>query len=88
MRTPERGSVSSVARQGVSEIKGAERWSYGAFEHGQERGPIRVQLVRDDGASAEFAVPDFVNDPEDVRQIALVVIGALEKWEDVEGLGG
>jgi hypothetical protein len=74
--------------EGVSEIQGAERWSYGAFDHDQERGPLRVELRRDDGASAQFSVPDFVNDPEDIRQIALVVIGALEKWEDVEGLGG
>ncbi len=25
---------------------------------------------------------------QDLRQIAIVVIGALEKWEDVQGLGG
>lgn len=79
--------MSSVNPEGVSPIKGADRWSYGAFEHGQERGPIKIQLVRDDGTSAELSVPDFVNDPEDVRQIALVVIGALEKWERVQGLG-
>ena len=76
-----------MTRGGVSDIKGAERWSYGAIEHGHERGPISVNLVRDDGASAEFNVPDFVNDPEDVREIALIVIRALEKWEDVKGMG-
>jgi hypothetical protein len=32
-------------------------------------------------------VPDFVNDPEDLRQIAIVVINAREKWDDVKGLG-
>jgi hypothetical protein len=37
---------------------------------------------------AEFDVPDFVNDPLDLRRVALVVIGALEKWEKVEGLEG
>lgn len=72
----------------VSQIKGAEGWSYGAFDHGHERGPIRIELLREDGKSAEFAVPDFVNDPEDLRQIALVVIGAFEKWGDVQGVGG
>ena len=77
-----------MSDQAVSPIKGAERWSYGAFEHAGDRGPIKIRVVRDDGAAAEFTVPDFVNAPEDVRQIALVVIGALEKWEDVEGLGG
>jgi hypothetical protein len=43
-------------------------------------------LVRDDGLSAEFTVPDFVQDPDDLRQIALVVINAREKWDDVKGL--
>jgi hypothetical protein len=76
-----------MSEEAVSPIKGAEGWSYGPFEHGNERGPIKVQLVRDDGAEAEFSVPDFVNDPEDLRQIALVVIGAYEKWGDVQGLG-
>jgi hypothetical protein len=74
--------------RGVSRIEGTERWSYGAFDHDNERGPIRIELLRDDGTSAEFTVPDFVNAPQDLRQIAIVVIGALEKWEDVQGLGG
>jgi hypothetical protein len=72
----------------VSPVKGAEGWSYGPLEHGYERGPMKVQLAREDGATAEFLVPDFVNDPEDIRAIALVVIGAYEKWGDVQGLGG
>jgi hypothetical protein len=33
-------------------------------------------------------VPDFVADPEDLRRIATVVIGAIEKWEEVKGVGG
>lgn len=72
----------------VSQIEGADGWSYGPFEHGQERGPMRVELIRKDGTTAEFTVPDFVNAPEDIREIALVVIGALEKWDRVKGLGG
>jgi hypothetical protein len=77
-----------VDRQEVSSIPGAERWSYGAFAHAEGGDPIIVPLLREDGASAEFTVPDFVNDPEDLRQIALIVIGALEKWDKVKGLGG
>jgi len=33
-------------------------------------------------------VPEFVADPEGLRRIATIVIRALEKWEDVEGVGG
>jgi hypothetical protein len=32
-------------------------------------------------------VPDFVSDPQDLRAIAAIVAGALEKWEQVKGLG-
>lgn len=81
------GTVWEMSEEAVSPIEGAEHWSYGPFEHGNERGPMKIQLVRDDGLEAEFTVPDFVNDPDDLRQIALIVINAREKWDDVEGLG-
>jgi hypothetical protein len=76
-----------VEHQQVSQIPAAENWSYGGFRHDQERGSISVPLVRDDGKPAEMTVPDLVDDPEDVREIAIDVIGALEKWEGVQGLG-
>lgn len=44
-------------------------------------------MVRDDGESAEFTVPKFVEDPEDLRAIVMVVIEAFEKWEAVQELG-
>jgi hypothetical protein len=71
----------------VTEIPGVERWSYGAFQEDRERGSRTIPLRRDDGKDAQFTVPNFVADPEDLRRIATVVIGALEKWEDVKGLG-
>ena len=77
-----------MERDEVIGIPGAERWSYGAFQQDHERESLTIPLRRDDGKSAEFTVPTFVNDPEDLRRIASVVIGALEKWEQVEGLGG
>jgi hypothetical protein len=76
-----------VESRQVSPIPGAERWSYGSFQEDRDRRSTTVPLVRDDGESAEFTVPEFVADPQDLRQIALVVIGAFEKWEKVEGLG-
>jgi hypothetical protein len=81
------GSVVSVEHKRVSEIPGVGRWSYGTFQEDHERGSRTVPLHRDDGKSAEFTVPDFVANPEDLRSIATVVIGALEKWESVKGLG-
>jgi hypothetical protein len=76
-----------VESQQVSQVPGAERWSYGGFRQDRERRSITVPLTRDDGKSTEFTVPDFVNDPEDLRATAMVVIRALEKWETVQGLG-
>jgi hypothetical protein len=73
---------------GVSQIPGVERWSYGAFRQDHDSESITVPVVRDDGGSAEFTVPKFVEDPADLRAIATVVIQAFEKWEAVEGLGG
>ena len=72
----------------VSQIPGVEGWSYGAFRQDHETESISVPVVRDDdGGSAEFTVPKYVEDPEDLRSIASVVIGAFEKWEAVQGLG-
>jgi len=71
---------------GVSQIPGVERWSYGAFRQDHDSESITVPVVRDDGGSAEFTVPKFVEDPADLRAIATVVIQAFEKWEAVEGL--
>jgi hypothetical protein len=71
----------------VSPIPGVEHWSYGAYGQDHESETITVPLVRDDGESAEFTVPKFVEDPGDLRAIATVVVEAFEKWEAVQGLG-
>jgi hypothetical protein len=76
-----------VEDPGVIQIPGVDGWSYGAFGQDHESRSITVPVVRDDGESAGFTVPKFVENPEDLRSIAIVVIGALEKWEAVQGLG-
>jgi hypothetical protein len=68
-----------VEGHGVSPVPGFERWSYGASRQDHESESIRVPVVRDDGGSAEFTVPKFVEDPADLRSIAMVVIEAFEK---------
>jgi hypothetical protein len=71
----------------ISSVPDLPGWSYGAFARDEPRGNIRVPLVREDGKTVSFTVPDFVNDPADLGRIAAVVAGAVEKWERVEGLG-
>jgi hypothetical protein len=47
-----------------------------------------VPLVRDDGTTAAFTVPDFVSEPQDLQAIAEIVIAACERWENRQGVGG
>jgi len=72
----------------ISSVPDVPGWGYGAFARDEQGGCIRIPLVRDDGKTVSFTVPDFVNDPADLARIAAVVAGAVDKWERVEGLGG
>jgi hypothetical protein len=72
----------------VSAVPGTARWSYGAFEFDRGTGRRTVPLVRDDGAAAAFAVPEFVSEPRDLDAVARIVIAAYERWEDRQGVGG
>jgi hypothetical protein len=77
-----------VSGRGISQIPGAEGWSYGAFAHDEASGLIRIPVIREaDGKEASFALPDFVNDAEEIATVARVVAAAVERWERVEGLG-
>jgi hypothetical protein len=71
----------------VTSIPGADGWAYGPFRHEYEGDALHVPLIHDGEEVAEFAVPQFVQDPEDVRGVALLVIGAWNKWQSVKGLG-
>ena len=74
--------------EGVSPVPGAERWSVGAFEFERETGRRTGPLVRDDGTDAWFAIPEFVSEPRDLEAMAHIVIGACERWENRQGVGG
>jgi hypothetical protein len=71
----------------ISAVPDVPGWNYGTFAHDEPGGSITVPLVREDGKTASFTVPDFVNDPADLARVAAVVAGAVDKWERVEGLG-
>ena len=72
----------------ISPVAGAEHWSYGAFVFDREAGRRTVPLVRDDGTTAAFAIPEFVSEPRDLAAIAQIVIAACERWENRQGVGG
>ena len=75
-----------MERQQVSQLPGAEGCSYGGFRQDHESESISVPSIRQDGRS-EFTGPEIVNDPADLRDIAVVAIAAPEKWEGLKGLG-
>jgi hypothetical protein len=77
-----------VATDPVSPVPGVKGWSYGSFDSDQARDSRTVPLVRDDGVSAAFSVPEFVSEPGDLRAIAHIVIAACERWEKRQGVGG
>ena len=72
----------------ITPVPGAEHWSYGAFDFDSETGRRTVPLVRDDGTTAEFTVPELVSEPRDLQEIAHIVIAACERWENRQGVGG
>ena len=77
-----------MSDDGVSDVPGATGWRYEGFRHDEPTGLVHVPVRRlSDGKRAEFALPDFVNDPADIAAVAAVVIDAIQRWEAVEGLG-
>jgi len=83
-----RTGYSDIVTDPVSVVPGTERWSYGPFEFDPETGRRKVPLVRDDGTTAAFTVPEFVSEPADLQAIADIVIAACERWENRQGVGG
>ena len=77
-----------VVTDAISAVPGADHWSYGPFEFDHETGRRTVPLVRDDGTTAAFTIPEFVSEPGDLQAIAHIVIAACERWENREGVGG
>jgi hypothetical protein len=73
--------------RGVSTIRGAAGWEFGPIAHAAEADLLRIPLVRQDGKSAVIQLPALITDGEVIRQVAVIVIAALERIEDREGLG-
>jgi hypothetical protein len=70
------------------EVPGIDGWSYLPFEIDDERDQRVIGVVRDsDGAEAKFSLPTFVEHGDDIAAVAIAVIRARERWEDLSGLG-
>jgi hypothetical protein len=70
------------------EVPGVDGWSYLPFDVDRDREQRVIRAVRDeDGAQVEFSVPLFVEHGDDIASVAIAVIRARERWEELQGLG-
>jgi hypothetical protein len=84
---PGKGYVSIVTDD-LRPVAGSQGWSYASMRFDPQQDSRTVALVRDDGTQAEFTVPEFVNEPLDLRAIAQIVIASCERWQNRQGVGG
>ncbi|MDQ6841350.1 MAG: hypothetical protein M3025_02860 [Actinomycetota bacterium] len=69
-------------------VAGADGWFYLPFERDEETKEHRIKLVREDGEEVQMTLPSFVEQGDELGEIALLVIRARERWRDLKGLGG
>jgi hypothetical protein len=81
--------ASPVDDQGRIAVAGVEGWRYLPFERDDATGEHRITLVRDeDGEEVRFTLPSFVEQGDELGEIALLVIRARLRWRELKGLGG
>ncbi len=81
--------ASPVDDEGRIAVAGADGWRYLPFERDDATGEHRITLVRDtDGEEVQFTLPAFVEQGDELGEIALLVIRARERWRELKGLGG
>ena len=70
-------------------MAGADGWRYLPFERDEATGEHRITLVREsDGEEVAFTLPSFVEQGDELGEIALLVIRARSRWRELKGLGG
>jgi hypothetical protein len=81
--------ASPVDDEGRIPVAGTEGWRYEPFERDDATGEHRITLVREaDGEEVAFTLPAFVEQGDELGQIALLVIQARQRWRELKGLGG
>jgi hypothetical protein len=81
--------ASPVDEHGRTPVAGADGWLYLPFERDEATGQHRITLVREeDGEEVRFTLPAFVEQGDELGEIALLVIRARQRWREVKGVGG
>lgn len=82
-------AASPVDAEGRIPVAGADGWLYLPFERDEATGEHRITLVREeDGEEVVFTLPSFVEQGDELGEIALLVIRARQRWRELKGLGG
>jgi hypothetical protein len=80
--------ASPVDAEGRAPVAGADGWRYLPFERDDATGEHRITLVREeDGEEVHFTLPSFVEQGDELGEIALLVIRARQRWRELKGLG-
>ena len=70
-------------------VAGADGWRYLPFERDDATGEHTITLEREsDGEQVTFTLPSFVEQGDELGEIALLVIRARSRWRELKGLGG
>jgi hypothetical protein len=77
----------SAGAAGRYPVPGADGWSFLPLERNDETREHHVTLERDDGERVEMTLPSFVEQGDELEQIARLVITARERWGELKGLG-
>jgi hypothetical protein len=74
-------------REGRYPVPGADGWSFLPLERNDETREHHITLERDDGERVEMTLPSFVEQGDELEEIAALVIRARERWGELKGLG-
>ena len=81
--------ASPVDDEGRVAVDGADGWLYLPFKHDERTGEHEITLLREeDGEEVRFTMPAFVEQGDELGEIALLVIRARERWRELKGVGG
>ena len=86
---PSNRSASPVDDEGRIAVAGADGWLYLPFKLDERTGEHEITLLREsDGEEVRFTLPAFMEQGDELGEIALIVIRARERWRELKGVGG
>jgi hypothetical protein len=80
--------VSPMDDEGRIPVADTDGWYYLPFERDEATGDHRITLVREeDGERWTFTLPHFVEQGDELSEIAQIIIRARNRWRELKGVG-